>query len=192
MSTQRRWGSGARVDDPATGKSILLNAANDCFAKNGVKGTTIEDIAQAANVTRRTVYRYFSGKADILEALADAELDKLFVELAALIKSHRADFATMVEECIWHAANYQPPTDGEADLISEVNSSGCAANSPISSIYQKWQQLLEKPLEEFNFYNDKNIDLNCVIQVASRLVLSYRQYPTSRSEFSAVFALLRP
>lgn len=46
-----RWPEKVDVDD------VILDAAERCFAKGGVVGTTVEDIATEAGISRITVYR---------------------------------------------------------------------------------------------------------------------------------------
>jgi AcrR family transcriptional regulator len=47
-------------------KKAILEAAIDLFAKNGFDETTIDDIAGAAFVSRRTFFRYFESKDDLM------------------------------------------------------------------------------------------------------------------------------
>jgi AcrR family transcriptional regulator len=47
-------------------RGALLAAARDLFAERGFEGTTVRDIAKAANVTERTFYRYFDGKEGLV------------------------------------------------------------------------------------------------------------------------------
>ena len=42
----------------------IVNAAEGCFARYGVGKTTVEDIAEAAGLSRATVYRNFAGGRD--------------------------------------------------------------------------------------------------------------------------------
>jgi len=47
----------------------LLEAAAEQFTMHGVAATTLNDIAQAAGVTRGALYWHFKGKEDIIRAL---------------------------------------------------------------------------------------------------------------------------
>jgi AcrR family transcriptional regulator len=47
----------------------ILRKAAAIFGKNGAADTTVEDILQAADVSRRTFYRFFESKEDVLDAL---------------------------------------------------------------------------------------------------------------------------
>jgi len=52
----------------------IIAAALVLFAKNGIEGATIDDIAQAADVGKGTIYNYFRAKEDIVVAfLMDIE-----------------------------------------------------------------------------------------------------------------------
>jgi AcrR family transcriptional regulator len=48
----------------------ILAAAQRCVARNGVAATRMSDICRAANLSPGGVYRYFSGKDEILAELA--------------------------------------------------------------------------------------------------------------------------
>lgn len=47
-------------------RSAILDAAIDLFAEKGFDQTTVEEIAQAAGVSRRSFFRYFSSKNDLM------------------------------------------------------------------------------------------------------------------------------
>ena len=47
----------------------ILVAAMRVFQKHGVDGTRVEDILVGAGIARRTFYKYFSSKEDVLAAL---------------------------------------------------------------------------------------------------------------------------
>lgn len=57
---------------PRTGRprrssaEILADAASELFLENGYDGTTVDQIAQRAGVSRATFFNYFGGKADLL------------------------------------------------------------------------------------------------------------------------------
>lgn len=47
------------------------------FGEHGVAGTTVEDLLREADVSRRTFYRLFGNKEDVLNALHAAAIDAL-------------------------------------------------------------------------------------------------------------------
>jgi AcrR family transcriptional regulator len=48
----------------------ILDAAVTCFEQRGLHGTTTDDIAAQAGLSNGALYRYFDGKAAIVEAIA--------------------------------------------------------------------------------------------------------------------------
>ncbi len=61
----------------------LAAAAEKLFLAQGFEETTIEQIAQAAGVSRRTFFRYFESKEDVLAAHAERFGERLYAALAA-------------------------------------------------------------------------------------------------------------
>jgi AcrR family transcriptional regulator len=185
MNTNKRWGNGARVDDLDTGKKILLKSAIDCFITKGIKSTTIEDIANVANVTRRTVYRYFNGKSDIIAALIHIERERMFIKIHDIAVLHDNNFPLLLEECIWFASSYKQPEAGKLDLVSGANASEAAPHVETDESDEHWRELLKEPLDDYNTRNNRNIDLDDLIKIIGRLVISYRQQPDTKERFKA-------
>ena len=48
-------------------KTEILLHAMSVFNRQGLEETSVQDILDAANISRRTFYKYFSGKIDVLE-----------------------------------------------------------------------------------------------------------------------------
>jgi len=59
----------------------LLDAAERRFSSDGFSATTIEDIATAANVSRATVYRYYTGRDEIILEVVLREADRFFARV---------------------------------------------------------------------------------------------------------------
>jgi AcrR family transcriptional regulator len=75
--------------EPRTGgvsappRAPILAAAMQVFARCGVENTRVEDILIAANVARRTFYKYFRSKQDVLAALYEDTTAELLRSIAA-------------------------------------------------------------------------------------------------------------
>jgi AcrR family transcriptional regulator len=63
-------------------RELIVKSAYDCFRRQGLHKTTIVDIARAANVSRSTVYEYFSDKGAILEACAEHASEQFYREMS--------------------------------------------------------------------------------------------------------------
>lgn len=64
----------------------MIEVARQLFAKKGVENTTMNDIAEASQRGRRTLYTYFRSKKDIYKAVIESELDVLYKRLEEVIK----------------------------------------------------------------------------------------------------------
>lgn len=68
---KRTYHSEARKTQAAQTKSRILTAAKSLFHSKGFEGVTIEQIAQAADVSSPTIYGLFQSKRGVLRALMD-------------------------------------------------------------------------------------------------------------------------
>jgi AcrR family transcriptional regulator len=57
-----------------------LDAAEACYARFGLAKTTVEDVAQAAGVSRATVYREFRNRDELLLAVVEREAGRVAVD----------------------------------------------------------------------------------------------------------------
>ena len=55
----------------------VIKVARKLFASEGISNITMNDIALAANKSRRTVYTYFQSKEELLEASIEMEVKKI-------------------------------------------------------------------------------------------------------------------
>lgn len=74
----------------------IQNAARALFVARGYARTTLEDIADAANLSRRTLFHYFKSKDDILMSMAGGMGEALVQGLDAQPPG-KSPLATMME-----------------------------------------------------------------------------------------------
>lgn len=74
----------ARVEQTEENGKRLLAAGRAVFAKRGYHGATLDQVAQAAGLTKGAVYARFDGKADLFLALLAERIDERVAELRAL------------------------------------------------------------------------------------------------------------
>ncbi len=67
-------------------KRNLIDVAQQLFAKKGVENTTMNDIAEASQRGRRTLYMYFSSKQEIYKAVIESEFAGLYKKLEEVLK----------------------------------------------------------------------------------------------------------
>ncbi len=59
----------------------LIEAARQLFANKGIENTTMNDIANASEKGRRTIYTYFKNKREIYNAVVEHESEQLVASL---------------------------------------------------------------------------------------------------------------
>ena len=62
---------------PTTNREEIAAVALGLFERDGFEATTVEDIAAAVGVERRTIFRYFPSKNDIVWGDFDAVIERL-------------------------------------------------------------------------------------------------------------------
>ncbi len=95
-----------------TSQAELEHVAFVLFARQGFEQTTIDDIATAAGIGRRTFFRYFPSKNDIPWGAFEAELERMRLRLKACppevplmdaIRRALVDFNQVApEQILWH------------------------------------------------------------------------------------------
>ncbi|MGE0215507.1 TetR/AcrR family transcriptional regulator [Mycolicibacterium sp.] len=78
ITTPERPGSGAPIYEALLVESLRL------FHANGYRDTAMGDIAAAVGIPTSTIYKYFSGKSDILAAAFRRAADRLSADLAEI------------------------------------------------------------------------------------------------------------
>jgi AcrR family transcriptional regulator len=68
----------------------LLVAAKRLFVKKGYRGTTTEEIARAARLTKGALYHHFESKEEVLFALVDTMLERFRSTFAPLAETQFA------------------------------------------------------------------------------------------------------
>jgi AcrR family transcriptional regulator len=83
--------------DPSTLGQIVA-AARGCYAERGVAATRMQDVAGAAGISRQYLYRFVSGRGELLELAVLARLRELGTVLTAHATLHSDDVAEAIVE----------------------------------------------------------------------------------------------
>jgi AcrR family transcriptional regulator len=124
---------GLRERKKARTREALQEAAMARFARQGFEGTTVEEIAEACEVSPRTFFRYFPTKEDVLFADAAVRRERLL----AVIAERPAGEPAFVALC---AAMRTLAADYRDDRDALVARSKIVAASPHLQVYKAEHQ----------------------------------------------------
>lgn len=79
-----RWTKERRVEHT---RQILLDAAEEVFARKGLTGAALEEIADAAGFTRGIIYSQFGAKEKLFLAVVDRQRQRFLEGFAEVMKS---------------------------------------------------------------------------------------------------------
>jgi AcrR family transcriptional regulator len=80
-------------------RTMVLQGGATVFAEQGVRAASVEDILKAARISRRTFYRFFDGKEDVLMELYRLGTQGL-LESCRLSLAEETDPLRQIERCI--------------------------------------------------------------------------------------------
>ena len=80
-----------RREDPRIRRTQILEAAKRCFRSIGFQATSVDRIAAEAGVSVGLLYRFFTSKAALIEAIVVEEAEAQLTQFGALIDASGAD-----------------------------------------------------------------------------------------------------
>ncbi|WP_321478184.1 TetR family transcriptional regulator [uncultured Paludibaculum sp.] len=116
-------------------QDAIWDAATDLFAEKGFDETTVDDITQAAGVSRRSFFRYFSSKSDVMSH----GMVNYGTELAAAIEACPQSFtlSEVLRETVLQVARTcaaRPRTRKTIDIIVKYPSARSAELSRLADV----------------------------------------------------------
>lgn len=66
-------------------RHTILNVAYNVFADRGITKTTMDDVAKASGLGRRTIYTYFKSREDLSHAVINKEIEIIINQLNVVI-----------------------------------------------------------------------------------------------------------
>ncbi|GIX27236.1 MAG: TetR family transcriptional regulator [Burkholderiales bacterium] len=120
-------------------RSRILDAAERVFRDRGVSGTSLEDIADAAEVTRGAIYWHFANKADLFLAMSD----RVTLPMEEMVKQAADDaitdpLARLREACV-HALK-KTVEDPRCRRVFEILCYRCEYVGELSAILDRHRQ----------------------------------------------------
>ncbi len=128
----------------------LLDIARRLFAERGFEGTSIEEIAARADVSKPVVYEHFGGKEGLYAVVVDREVER-FIAMATRLLAGKDNTTEKFEVAAVELLRYiQDNSDGFRILVRDSNPSSGSGTfaSLISDIASQVEYILGDVLKE--------------------------------------------
>lgn len=127
---------------PGTSARALELAALRLFAEQGFEHTTVDQIAAACGVSRRSFFRYFDAKSDVLWHRFDAEIADLRVRLAAT--PAELPVLEAIRQAVVAANRYPAEDYAELRLRMELIGTVPALLARAAVHYESWERVVSE------------------------------------------------
>ncbi len=178
---RKRWGQNTRENDPRSGRDKILKAARSCYRRQGIAGTTLDDVAREAGITRRTVYRYFRNKQAIIQAVVDEQAQSFLSRVREEVEDASLDFPRQLQRYIVYLVEFGRQAPGYQLLLGRQNAAESSRYYLGSEEnYRKLKSLVRDPFLEAKASGviRAELDLDALLAWVGRIVFSYIQVPT--------------
>src|SRR5216110_1132575 len=78
----------------------IVDAARGHFFSHGFRSVTMDDLAEELGISKKTLYAYFPGKFDLLEAVLADKLTAVEATLKEVTRAHPDDFPATLRELL--------------------------------------------------------------------------------------------
>ena len=78
----------------------IVDAARGHFFSHGFRSVTMDDLAEELGISKKTLYAYFPGKFDLLEAVLADKLRSVEVTLREVTRAHPDDFPATLRKLL--------------------------------------------------------------------------------------------
>lgn len=106
-------------------KEEVINAARDLFTKYGYKKVSMDEIAKGANVTKKTIYSYFSDKEAMFKYFASEELQSMKEKIENDVNSSTS-FIDRVSKILYESLLFRKNSDLIKTIIKEISKNNTA------------------------------------------------------------------
>ncbi|MCH7398116.1 TetR/AcrR family transcriptional regulator [Belliella sp. DSM 107340] len=129
----------------------ILDRAYKLFLKQGYKNTTMDDIAQVLSMSKKTLYKYFPGKLELLAASFDLLKNTLSIKVQALFDNKHIPYTVKLKSFLTIVARDLAPINPE--LLEDLRDHAPDIWSELQdyirdSAYLRFQKLIEEGIEK--------------------------------------------
>jgi AcrR family transcriptional regulator len=98
----------------------LVAVGRALFAEKGFEGTSVEEIAAKAGVSKPVIYEHFGGKEGLYAVVVDREIEALLSQITAALTEHTGNARALLEAAAMALLDYiETSTDGFRILVRD-------------------------------------------------------------------------
>lgn len=98
----------------------LIEIGRALFAEKGFEGTSVEEIAAKAGVSKPVIYEHFGGKEGLYAVVVDREIQALLGQITAALTAHEGNARALLEAAALALLDYiETSTDGFRILVRD-------------------------------------------------------------------------
>lgn len=131
-------------------RAQLIEVARGLFAERGFEGTSIEEIAQRANVSKPIVYEHFGGKEGLYAVVVDREMETL-LEMVTSSLSRTSSFQRIQQVALALLTYMEERTDGFRILVRGDSTATGGFSSLLNDAISQVEHILASEFERRDF-----------------------------------------
>ncbi len=143
-------------------ESKILDAAYKLFLEKGYRNTTMDDIAQVLGMSKKTLYKYYPGKLDLLAASFEVTKTKLTAKVEAVLENRYISFPLKLKSTLTIMASLLGPINPELfeDLREYAPETWENLQQYINeSAYARFKKLLDQGIKDGLVKPEVNLNL---------------------------------
>lgn len=140
----------------------IIDAAYKLFLEKGYRHTTVDDIAQALGMSKKTLYKFFPSKSELLSAAFEKLKLRMTAKVEAILDNRYIPFPLKLKSSLSVVANYLAPINPELfedlrehapevweDLMEYIN----------ESAFMRFQRLIQEGRDQGLVKSNLNVGL---------------------------------
>jgi len=140
-------------------KEIILSSATDLITKQGIKNTSLADIAKASNISKGTLYYHYSSKNDLICAIADMHLEAITKAVLDCVHGIGSDDCSvnMINLIMEKISSIEGRGRIHMYLLCEAITENDTLKNSIKVKYFEWRNTLKQEISK-SVKNDKDAE----------------------------------
>lgn len=183
---RKGWGGSPPADDEEARKRII-DATLRCVERRGPAQASLSDVADSLGITRRTVYRYFSGADELFATVAEVALGGFVARIEAA--TAELDVGEQLVEVVAHIIEQLPREPQLALLLANDHTHAFSRRMLVPDEIARCRVILEHTHIDWAAmgYDDATLDelVEFLLRIIQSMVVAPREPARSPAELRA-------